>query len=187
MKNKLTHVAMFVAGAALGAGAACLYFKKKYERIANEEIASVKEMFVKKEEKTDEDNEKVEKEEETDSNKQIYTQLIHDYVNYSNSTPTANIRDEEKPYVIRPEEFGEVDGYEEITLIYYADGYLADENLELIEGDDIDDTVGADFASHFGEYEDDSVFIRNDYRECDYEILMSARDYEEDVQWRKKN
>ena len=31
--------------------------------------------------------------------------------------------------------------------------------------------------SHFGEYEDDSVFVRNDDRKCDYEILMDQRLY----------
>ena len=36
----------------------------------------------------------------------------------------------EKPYVISPEEFGEVEEYEKISLTYYADEVLADENDE---------------------------------------------------------
>lgn len=183
MKNKLINAAMFVAGAAVGIGATCLYFKKKYERIANEEINSVKEMFLKKEEKTEKTDEGSNKE-ETDPTKNTYEKITKEYTNYSN-TIVNNIRDTGKPYVIRPEEFGEMYGYETITLFYYADGYLADENLELV--DELDDTVGADFASHFGEFEDDSVFVRNDYRECDYEILMSARDYKDEVRDLKGN
>ena len=52
---------------------------------------------------------------------------------------------------------------------------ITDENDEPI--DDIDDIVGSDFAEHFGEYEDDSVFIRNDRLQCDYEILRDDRNY----------
>ena len=79
-----------------------------------------------------------------------------------------------KPYVIRPEEFGEED-YETVSLTYYEDGVLTDEYDEPVE--DIDDTVGADFFTHFGEYEDDSVFVRNDEQEIDYEILKDTRKY----------
>ena len=47
--------------------------------------------------------------------------------------------------------------------------------------DDIEETVGIDSLTHFGEYEDDSVFVRNDERKCDYEILLDDRDYEDCV------
>ncbi len=47
--------------------------------------------------------------------------------------------------------------------------------------DDIEETVGIDSLTHFGEYEDDSVFVRNDERKCDYEILLDHRDYEDCV------
>ena len=81
----------------------------------------------------------------------------------------------EKPYIISPEEFGDFDEYTKLSLTYYSDGVLADENDEIV--DDIDETVGADFADHFGEYEDDSVFVRNDRLKCDYEILRDNRSY----------
>lgn len=78
----------------------------------------------------------------------------------------------EKPYVIAPEESWEQD-YPTITLTYYeGDGVLADDNDKII--DNIDELVGEDFADHFGEYEDDSVYIRNDAFKIYYEIL---RDY----------
>ena len=67
--------------------------------------------------------------------------------------------------------------YEQISLTYYADGVLADENDEVIE--DVEDAVGIDSLNHFGEYEDDSVFVRNDARKCDYEILLDQRTYSE--------
>ena len=77
-------------------------------------------------------------------------------------------------YVISPEEFGE-NGYDTISLTYYADKILADEyDCPII---DVDDCVGADSLNRFGEYEDDSVFVRNDIKEIDYEILLDLRRY----------
>ena len=83
----------------------------------------------------------------------------------------------DKPYVIAPEEFGEMDGYNTISLTYYADNVLADDIDELVE--DVDETVGLDSLNHFGEYEDDSVFVRNDRLRSDYEILRDNRTYED--------
>lgn len=84
---------------------------------------------------------------------------------------------EQAPYVIYPEEYGALDDHETVSLLYYADGVLADDSGDKVE--DIADKVGADFYTHFGEYEEDSVFIRNDARKCDYEILMDSRNYDE--------
>ncbi|MFA6661458.1 MAG: hypothetical protein WCS56_00325 [Bacilli bacterium] len=41
----IKNIAIFTIGAAVGAGAGALFFKKKYEAFANEEIESVKETF----------------------------------------------------------------------------------------------------------------------------------------------
>ena len=83
------------------------------------------------------------------------------------------------PYVIPPEDFGEIDEYETISLTYYADGVLTDEVDDVIE--DVDDIVGKDSLDRFGEYEDDSVFVRNDNMKADYEILLDSRNYHEAV------
>ena len=72
-----------------------------------------------------------------------------------------------------------VDGYEMISLTHYSDGVLADDDDEKMADDEVDEVVGADYAEHFGEYEDDSVFIRNDKLKCDYEILLDQRKYSE--------
>lgn len=80
------------------------------------------------------------------------------------------------PYVISPEEFGELDGYTPISLTYFADGVLSDENGIII--DDVEEIVG-DTLNHFGEYEEDAVFARNDAKRCDYEILRDEREYAE--------
>ena len=101
------------------------------------------------------------------------------YTRYSDlSADDEGVSDKQtKPYVIPPEQFGDDEEYEQISLTYYADGVLADENDEVIE--DVEDAVGIDSLNHFGEYEDDSVFVRNDARKCDYEILLDQRTYSE--------
>lgn len=85
----------------------------------------------------------------------------------------------DKPYVIPPEEFGEMEGYVQSSLTYYADRVLTDEDDNVI--DDVDGIVGADFYKHFGEYEEDSVFVRNDGKKHDYEILKDFRLYSDVV------
>lgn len=83
--------------------------------------------------------------------------------------------DSEKPYVISPEEFGEDDEFETESLFYHADGVLTDSRLNVIEN--VDEIVGIDSLNHFGEYEDDSVFVRNETLHVDYEILKDMRNF----------
>ena len=70
-----------------------------------------------------------------------------------------------EPFIIRPEEYGELHAYETLSLNYYADGVLTDDLDNPIE--DVESLVPADFADHFGEYDDNAVFVRNDNLECD--------------------
>ena len=85
--------------------------------------------------------------------------------------------DRERPYVITPEEFDEIDEYNTISLTYFADEVLTDDQMNVV--DNIDEIIGLDSLSHFGEYEDDSVFVRNDKLKTDYEILLDTKTYEE--------
>ena len=79
------------------------------------------------------------------------------------------------PYVISPDEYDEND-YETETLYYYPDGVLTDTYDNVIV--DIEETVGKKSLTCFGEYEEDSVFVRNDDLETDYEILLQPDNYE---------
>ena len=84
-----------------------------------------------------------------------------------------------KPYVIEPEIFGEDPDYETISLTYYADGVLTDENNCIIDPGEIESLIGEESLDHFGEYEDDSVFVRNEERKTDYEILSVPGNYDD--------
>ena len=81
---------------------------------------------------------------------------------------------DERPYGIEPEEGGEA-GYRTVSLNYYDGGVLTYENDDVIEN--VDEIVGKDSLSHFGEYEDDTVYVRNDKQRIDYEILADTQKY----------
>ena len=188
-----TKLFIFAAGAAIGSAVAWLYAKKYYEQIANEEIESMKEWLARRVEEQDEAAEEETPEPATKSvspsakpDLMEYASKVKDlsYFDYSrrNEKPEEPEKpdDEEvdildEPYVIKPEIFGEEDDYEEVSLTHYADGVLCDEQDNPIE--DVDGLVGADYAEHFGEYEDDSVFIRNDRLKIDFEILADQRNF----------
>ncbi|MGN1370904.1 MAG: hypothetical protein ACI4XM_01290 [Candidatus Coprovivens sp.] len=192
MSNSLKNLFIFTAGAAIGSFITYTIVKDKFEKIAQEEINSVKEVFGRRiKENKDEEAEKEESDndeyEEYSEKANIYSTLSNEedldrkYERNSNQETTEPIIKGEDPYVIPPEEYGICEGYELISLTYYADGFLADDTDDLVE--DITNVVGDDFADHFGEYEDDSVFIRNDRLRADFEILRDLRNYS-DVVWR---
>lgn len=170
--KKGSYLMAFIFGAAAGSLATWRYVKGKYEQIAQEEIDSVKCAFEKREGKIKEEMPEVHE----------YEKVLDEngYTNYSNRDAGQEKEEDDsmdRPYVIPPEEFGQIESYETISLTYYADMVLADDNDELVE--DVDNIVGLDSLGHFGEYEDDSVFVRNDRLKCDYEILLDNRKFTE--------
>ena len=203
MKNFFT----FVTGLVIGSVVTYVIVKDKFEQIAQEEIDSVKEVFGRRVEKeADKKVEKIAKKEVEKIRKEYneYDNLTKNYTSYSKNKTEESIEDVEyeevcendedgveldeierasdydKPYIIEPQEFGALDGYSLITLYHYSDNVLADDCDELVE--DLDDVVGEDYASHFGEYEDDCVYVRNDRLKADYEICRDLRKYS-DVVW----
>lgn len=192
--SKATGFVIFVLGAAVGSVVTWQYTRKKYEQIAQEEIDSVKEIFSKRESAADVEivtpepqTAKVGKPEEKPDISEYAARLEREgYTNYSNASAGEKKEEQEtmemKPYVISPDEFGEFEDYERISLSYYADHILADEDDEKVE--DVDNVVGLESLAHFGEYEDDSVFVRNDRLKCDYEILLDQRTYSDVIKQR---
>ena len=185
MKTTLSNIIIFTAGAALGSVVTWKMVKTKYEQIANEEIQEIRELYARKvDELTHAQYE--EPTEAVDEDKTTFSTPVkpelREFADKIKDLGYSDITEEEvnnmgKPYVITPEEYGELDEYETVSLVYYADGYLTDEQNIVIE--DVDNVVGIDSLTHFGEYEDDSVFVRNDSVETDYEILLDERNYED--------
>ena len=187
------NFAMFMSGATIGSAATWLYLKKYYENIAQEEIDSVKAVF--SERKSDFNIKDTEVDERNEDQREaaisnLKPDLVEyavklqreGYTNYAehsqkNTAEETNEPKSDKPYVISPEEFGILDDYTQIELTYYSDGILADDEYEIVG--DIDDTVGKDFTDHFGEYEYNAVFVRNDRLGCYYEICKDNHTFRE--------
>lgn len=174
MSSTLSNVIIFTTGAAIGALVSWKLLEMRYKKIADEEIESVKAIYSKKDEEV-EPKEFEPKRFEPQKFKPEYTDLVNEL--YSSEKEGEDVK--KKPYIITPEEFGDQDDYEAESLTYYSDGVLTDNRDEPIE--DVENIVGNDFKSHFGEYEDDSVFIRNDKLKTDYEILAVAMSYSDIV------
>lgn len=167
MNNTLSNMIIFTVGAVLGSTVTWKLIKSKYEQIVKEELDSIRKSF-----KTDDEEEL-----STDTNFTELKNIIESngYTNYSNTNNVENKEDEmEGPYVIPPEEFDEND-YQTESLTYWADKVLTDDYGNIIE--DVESLVGEDSLTHFGEYEDDSVFVRNDLLQVDFEILIDTRNY----------
>lgn len=175
--SKITNLLIFASGAAIGSAVTWKLLKTKYELIAREEIESVKEAFSKrysaKEESTEEVDDARAKADAAKEKPSLdtYASVVQG-LGYADNEEEEDM---ERPYVISPDEFGEIHDYETVSLTYFNDKVLVDDNNDLIE--DVDDIVGLDSLNRFGEYEDDSVFVRNDRLKTDYEILYDMRNY----------
>ena len=183
MNSKVSFIIGTIVGAGIGVAGTYSYFKDKYEKLAEEDFNSRR---VFDEDKKDESEEPVA--EKTADSRTVDKPSIAEYaarlqkegyVNYSDMQDKKQKQEiaVDRPYVIQPSDFGEFDDYEKISLTYTADGVLLDDINEIV--DDIEETVGEDSLEHFGEYEDDSVYVRNDSKKCDYEILLDQRNYQE--------
>lgn len=181
MNSTLNNVCIFVAGAAIGSAITRKIMKDRYEQIVREDKESMREYYERK--YSVDKNEASEDETEPDDDQvaiEDYEATLDrfGYTNYSNME-NKEVDNVDRPHVIPPGEFGELHGYQERSLIYFKDKVLTDDDYELVE--DVDDIVGLDSLNHFGEYEDDSVFVRNDRLETDYEILLDSRNYSDAV------
>lgn len=172
--NKL-YFASFLLGVTVGVYGAADYFKNKYRTFAEKEIDSVKNAF--REEQRRQKVVERRKDEKSVNTLSEISSLIPD--NLPARKEMETIIDENGyspgpgPYIISPDDFGGTFEYECISLVYYADGVLVDDNQNVVT--DIEGCIGEEALEHFGEYEDDAVHVRNDAKQCDYEVLLDTR------------
>ena len=195
MNCKIVNALLFTAGVVVGSVATWKFVETKYKRIAQEEIESVKEAFSKNrvesssvesdEDNTEDDTEddEIQNEDEVDPQDEMYAQAQYEaeirrlgYASASNQEKGGGEPVYLAPYVITPDEFGE-DGYDTAMLSYYSDGVLEDEYWNVI--DNIEDIIGKEFEDRFGEYANDTVFIRNEQLHTDYEVTYDRRTHAE--------
>lgn len=178
MNKTMFGVLTFAAGAVIGSAVTWKLVKTRYEQITQEEIASVKNYYGKKFEPKKFELESEDEDQEQERQVNIYE--VKEYLDavreagYDTGVNNDPVREGgvtmvDSPRVIPPTEFKEIDEYETITLFYHADGVLADDYGNPIEN--VMNLIGINPADHFGEYEPDSVYVRNDYLKTDFEIL----------------
>ena len=176
----MNKVLMFGLGAAVGSLLTWKLIEAKYRKLAEDEIADVIEHYKNKEEKKElkiaEQYVEVDK---LDNVQREYTQRVMD-LGYADEDATVildPVEERTAPYIISPDEFGEKEGYDTKSWTYYADSVLTDETDDIVVESEF---IIGDALAHFGEFgEDDSVFVRNDNTECDYEILKHDKTFSE--------
>ncbi len=163
MKTILSNVAIFAAGVVAGGFVMWCYIKPKLEEAIEKNM-----------EKPAENEPEVDA--EVTTSEQItfddYTQVLNK-TGYNAGMPET---DDQKPYVITPEEFGETEN-DEVEFTLFADGILADECGNAIDDEDVEAWVGRANLERMGEHEKDVLYIRNNKQGTDYIICKDLSNY----------
>lgn len=169
--SKLTHVLAFIVGAGISAVVTYKLVSARYDQLIQEEVASVKEHLIGRTKGDDKDSDEVpfECDEEVDAPPEHIMREYRMGDGIKSNTQTSG------PYVIHPAQFGENATYETRSLTCFRDRIVTDTDENVIE--DVENLIGDESLDHFGEYEIDSVFVRNDRLKCDFEILLDTRRY----------
>ena len=181
---------IFLGGLITGAVITYFTMKNKCEEYIQKEIKEVKDELHNRH--NDVENEIIDVEEteevkdtEDAENHQEYNDIINEYAP-SNEVEINEIEREDDPrfaHIVTPEDFGSIEGYDYDSLYWHPNNVVTNNtDTESIHPDELYNLVGmswSEIESHFGEYEDDTVFVRNNDLKCDYEILRTIEDFEE--------
>ena len=203
MSKNIGFAISFVVGVVVGVAATYRVANQKYQNIADAEIASVIETFTNRKPMFKEESNEVEDmkdsiDEPADDRfstsnkgavkefKENSARVGYDRISTQPSKPKRGKKNEPEPipdeevdtnyiYIISPDDFNTLDGFKVATFYYSADNQVLDEDCEVLSDSEIVRTIGHDPYGHFGEYEDSSVYVRNEQLMCDYEILLSLQ------------
>lgn len=183
----MKHVLFFFAGAAVGGALGYYITKNHYEKLIDEEIESVKEAY--SSEKVarpldDRDISTKKYKNKLENLGYISREVIEDRdfddkeVQEEEENPCPVEERSDEPYTISPDQFNNemIGVFDKETLVYWAgNDTLMTEDQEQIE--DIDLTVGVNSLEKFGEYESDTVYVRNEKMGTDFEIILEEGNY----------
>ena len=180
---------IFIGGAVTGSLVSWYFTKKKYETLAENEIAKMREGYRKKnKELADRARIKPDISEVTKDRFTIHQEdvdlsekeenLIAKYAEESEPTGEENISpNDDIIEFIDDGEFASMNGYEKVNLVLYEDDVLANEisdDIVLVE-----DTVGQQAIDDFKHYNPEAFYVRNNQLMTEYEITRDHRTYEE--------
>ena len=179
--NKVVPCITFVVGGVIGASITYFTVKKKYQHEANEQIASIREMYSNRIKELELDN-------KTAKVINKYKERVQSYSaneDESESEISCDIHSDDEPYIIAEDQFGLYEDYEPIVLRYFSDGMIIDDSTdEIITA--VDDLIGYDNLNEFEKLPPDAqevIFVRNDKLHIDYQIVRdrgTMNDYYED-------
>lgn len=184
----LKKILIFIAGGVAGSLATYGFVKNKYEKIANEEIESVKATYSSKKKSGGlvENNDSTDRplsfdQSDADKLKDLIQRngYSEEPIDYKNILEGGKHMGEDVCEIISPDDYGDDDDYSRETLYYY----LKDAILSDIYGNKIEDiagTIGDNPEEHFGEYEEDAFYARNHSTKTDYEVLADSGIYSDD-------
>ena len=180
---------IFIGGAVTGSLVSWYFTKKKYETLAENEIAKMREGYRQKNKELAErarikpdisevvkDQITIHKEDADLAEKE--KNLIAKYAEESEPTGEENISPNDDIIdFIDYGEFASMNGYEKVNLVLYEDDVLANEmsdDIVLVE-----DTVGQQAIDDFKHYNPEAFYVRNNQLMTEYEITRDHRTYEE--------
>lgn len=182
-------VLIFIGGAVTGSLVSWYFAKKKYETLAENEIAKMREGYRKKNKELAERarvkpnisevvNDRVTIHQEDVDLAEKEENLITKYAEESEPTGEENISpNDDIIEFIDDSEFASMNGYEKVNLVLYEDDVLANEmsdDIVLVE-----DTVGQQAIDDFKHYNPEAFYVRNNQLMTEYEITRDHRTYEE--------
>lgn len=185
MNNKVKAAVIFVAGAAMGSVATWLVTKQYYKNIADEEIASVKEVYSNRKEETEPENSPGEKIEETDHTEDYKKVLSTEgYTNYSKRDDKKDYdlpSEDDNPFVsfINDDEYGYEFETESLDF-FVVDDVVINGIGEELSKEEVAEMIGVDWKDRFLNCGYETLYIRNTYKEMDYEIVLNNCRYNDD-------
>lgn len=179
MNRKVMDLALFIFGAAAGSALTWFLVKDHYEQKADEEIASVKEVFSKRKEEKEEKVQELAAKASDKPSIMEFKSTLHEngYSEQEDIKKPVTEDDYVDIHLISELEFGDDEEFDTVSLTYYMDGVITDEDDEILE--DVESRIGENISDYFGD--SDAVYIRNDTLRTYYEVLRDYRTYEEAV------
>ena len=195
--SKTKSVLLFISGTVVGGLSAYFLTKKKYESIVEIELRDLRETYRRRTEELfgqdrydgpqselvadqpfrERSSLDIQREK---SAANINKPPIRDYTKYYPSTDSDDIEIKEPvnyapvdkdPYVISPDQFGAEPGYSESHYTLHPNGCITDDD-DGEEIDDIPEILGSNWDKRIGEYEANTVQIRNERLMMDIEIVQ---------------
>lgn len=85
--------------------------------------------------------------------------------------------DENEPSMIYADEYAGDMEHDCVTFHFYPNGVLCDDGYNVIRRNEWDQYVPEDFADHYGEYDDDVVYVHNPRLKINIEIIREPEPY----------